>query len=105
MSLSLPLDDDDDVIVKAFKNGDRDMVERLLPSIPRPAHNVMARFQFPARSSCLMRMVSLLHLAAYHGWKDIVATLVEVHGCSVSVKDEGDITLHCTMPLIKDNLR
>ena len=40
-------------------------------------------------------MVSLLHLAAYWGWYDIVVRLVTVHQCSAECKDkEGHIPLH-----------
>ena len=76
-------------IVKAFKNGDRDMAERLLPSIPRPATMITTIFTFAYFS---VGSVSLLHLAAYHGWKDIVTALVEVHSCTVFVKDEKNHT-------------
>ena len=62
------------------------MAERLLPSIPRQAIIITTMFQFPA--SFFVGMVSLLHLAAYHGWRDIVTALVEVHGCTVFVKDQ-----------------
>ena len=83
-SLVPPANKDCNDIVKAFKSGDRDMAERLLPSIPRPA-TITTLFKF---SSFLVGTVSLLHLAAYHGWKDIVTALVEVHNCTVLVKDE-----------------
>ena len=46
-------------------------------------------FQFPYFS---VTAVSLLHLAAYHGWKDIVTALVEVHNCTVFVKDQKNHT-------------
>ena len=87
-SLVPPANKDCNDIVKAFKSGDRDMAERLLPSIPRPA-TITTLFKF---SSFLVGTVSLLHLAANHGWKDIVTALVEVHRCSVFVKDEKNHT-------------
>ena len=89
-SLVPPADKEYDDIVEAFKNGDRDMAERLLPSIPRPATiMITAVIQF---AYLFVEAVSLLHLAAYHGWKDIVTTLVEVHSCTVFVKDRDNHT-------------
>ena len=90
-SLVLPANEEYDDIVEAFRNGDRDMAERLLPSIPRSATII---FEFPASYFVheFHGMVSLQHLAAYHGWKDIVTALVEVHNCTVFVKDEKNNT-------------
>ena len=91
-SLVLPANDD---IVEAFEDEDRDLAERLLPSIPRPATIRITTKIFPLQSFLSVRTVSLLHLAAYHGWKDIVTALVEVHSCTVFVKDkENQTPLH-----------
>ena len=87
-SLVPPANEEYDDIVEAFKNGDKDMAERLLPSLPRPA-TMITTFQF---AYFWVGAVSLLHLAAYHGWKDIVTALVEVHSCTVFVKDEKNHT-------------
>ena len=51
--------------VDAFKSGNKKVAEQLLPSI-RPAA-VRTTFWFYVSS---VAMVSLLHLAAYWGWKD-----------------------------------
>ena len=40
-------------------------------------------------------MVSLLHLAAYWGWRNVVTALVSVYNCAANCKDElGHIPLH-----------
>ena len=77
--------------VSAFKEGNKLMAEQLLSPIPQPAA-VTTTFEFKSK---LMRNVSLLHLAAYWGWKDVVTELVCVYGCSVMCKDENkNIPLH-----------
>ena len=46
-------------------------------------------------STSFNREVSLLHLAAYLGWKDIAVCLVAVHNCSAMWKDSmGHFPLH-----------
>ena len=69
------------------------MAEQLLPSIPQPATittTFMSRV-YPAKLS----LVSLLHLAAYWGWRNVVTSLVYVHNCAANCKDEkGHIPLH-----------
>lgn len=51
----------------AFKYGDYNLAVRMLPEVQHP-EAITTDFQ-------LSRDVSLLHLAAYHGWLDIVARL------------------------------
>ena len=77
----------------AFKNGNKLMAEQLLPSIPQPATittTFKSRLWFTELS-----LVSLLHLAAYWGWRNIVTALVSVYNCAANCKDEeGHIPLH-----------
>ena len=75
----------------AFKNGNKLMAEQLLPSIPQPATITTT---FKARLSELS-LVSLLHLAAYWGWRSVITALVSVYNCTANCKDEkGHIPLH-----------
>ena len=79
--------------VSAFKEGNKPMAEQLLRCMPQPAA-VTTTFIF---RSGLVKMVSLLHLAAYWDWEDVVTELVTVHGCSIECKDKnGHIPLHYT---------
>ena len=42
-----------------------------------------------------LSLVSLLHLAAYWGWRNVVTSLVSVYNCAANYKDEkGYIPLH-----------
>ena len=79
--------------ITAFKNGNKLMAEQLLPSIPQPATITTT---FKSRLFSLeLSLVSLLHLAAYWGWTNVVTALVTVYNCAVNCKDErGDIPLH-----------
>ena len=82
-------------LVSAFKSGNMHLVEQLLTSI-RPVVVSSLRTQFKSLTFAgEVAMVSLLHLAAYWGWKDIAVCLVAVHNCSPMWKDEeGDTSLH-----------
>ena len=77
----------------AFKNGNKLMAEQLLPSIPQPATITTT---FKSRLHPLeLSLVSLLHLAAYWGWRNVVTALVSVYNCAANCKDEmGHIPLH-----------
>ena len=84
--------------VEAFKSGKKQMAEQLLPSII-PA-DVWTTFDFWYYHGVVM--VSLLHLAAYWGWKDLAIILVPVyipardrHECVANLKDsKGHTPLH-----------
>ena len=79
----------------AFKNGNKlkVMAEQLLPSIPRPA-TITTTFKSTLWFTELS-LVSLLHLAAYWGWRNVVTALVSVYNCAANCKDEkGNIPLH-----------
>ena len=69
------------------------MAEQLLPSIPQPATITTT---FKSRLSIIeLSLVSLLHLAAYWGWRNVVTALVSVYNCAANYKDEeGHIPLH-----------
>ena len=78
----------------AFKNGNKLMAEQLLPSIPQPA-TITTTFKSRLFYSELISLVSLLHLAAYWGWRNVVTGLVSVYNCAANCKDEeGHIPLH-----------
>ena len=77
-----------------FKNGrNKLMAEQLLPSIPQPA-TITTTFKSTLWFTELS-LVSLLHLAAYWGWRNVVTSLVSVYNCAANCKDEkGHIPLH-----------
>ena len=69
------------------------MAKELLPRIAQPAA-VTTTFQFSKYPDAL-KLVSLLHLAAYRGWRNIVNALVSVYKCAAKCKDELEhIPLH-----------
>ena len=79
--------------VIAFKSGNKLVAEQLLPRIPQPAA-ITTTFEFSSRYP-LLALVSLLHLAAYWGWRNVVTSLVSVYKCAANCKDEeGHIPLH-----------
>ena len=76
-----------------FKNGNKLVAEQLLPSIPQPA-TITTTFE-SRLYSIELSLVSLLHLAAYWGWRNVVTALVSVYNCAANCKDErGYIPLH-----------
>ena len=79
--------------VIAFKSGNKLVAEQLLPRIPQPVA-ITTTFEFSSRYLPLA-LVSLLHLAAYWGWRNVVTALVSVYKCAANCKDEkGHIPLH-----------
>ena len=77
--------------VIAFKSGNKLVAVQLLPRIPQPAA-ITTTFKF---SYGVLALVSLLHLAAYWGWRNVVTALVSVYKCAANCKDEkGHIPLH-----------
>ena len=83
----------DDDHVMAFKSGNKLVAEQLLPCIPQPA-TITTTFKFSDRYP-VVALVSLLHLAAYWGWRNLVASLVSVYKYTANCKDEeGHIPLH-----------
>ena len=82
--------------VRAFTSGKKLMAEQLLPRIPLPAvRAVTTTFQLDAVLVGVCSMVTLVHLAAYWGWGNVVTALVSVYYCAANSKDsEGQIPLH-----------
>ena len=92
MAEGLQQQEKEDYVI-AFKSGNKLVAEQLLPRIPQPAA-ITTTFKFSS-SSGLSALVSLLHLAAYWGWRNVVTALVSVYKCSANCKDEkGRIPLH-----------
>ena len=83
---------DEEDFISAFKRGNKLMAEQLLPRIPLPAvRTITTTFKLIG----LCSMVTLLHLAAYWGWGDVVTALVSVYYCAANSKDSwGHIPLH-----------
>ena len=78
--------------VRAFKRGDKLMAEQLLPRIPLPAVRTITTTFELLTSWAMCSMVTLLHLAAYWGWGDVVTALVSVYYCATNSKDSGGRT-------------
>ena len=74
----------------AFRTGNKFVAEQLLPRIPQPAA-VTTTFPFSKYPDAL-ELVSLLHLAAYWGWINVVNALVSVYKCAADSKDELEHT-------------
>ena len=91
MAEGLQQQEKEDYVI-AFKSGNKLVAEQLLPRIPQPAA-ITTTFEFS--SSGLLALVSLVHLAAYWGWRNVVTALVSVYKCAANCKDEkGHIPLH-----------
>ena len=84
---------EEDNCVRSFKSGNKLVAEQLLPRIPEPAA-IVTTFEFSGFYGVLA-LVSLVHLAAYWGWRNVVTALVSVYKCAANCKDEeGHIPLH-----------
>ena len=93
MSEDEDYEQDEDYLI-AFKNGNKLVAEQLLPGIPEPA-TITTTFKMSDLFYSAISLVSLLHLAAYWGWKNIVNALVSVYKCAANCKDKGGhIPLH-----------
>ena len=76
--------------VLAFKCGNKQDAERLLPLITQPADIRKTTFYFLCYTE-----VSLLHLAAHHGWMNIIIDLITKYKCDTNCKDShGRTPLH-----------
>ena len=92
MAEGLQQQEEEDYVI-AFKSGNKLVAEQLLPRIPQPVA-ITTTFEFSSRYGVLA-LVSLLHLAAYWGWRNVVTALVSVYKCAANCKDEkGHIPLH-----------
>ena len=87
------LQQEEDYVI-AFKSGNKLVAEQLLPRIPQPVA-ITTTFKFSRLSYGVLALVSLVHLAAYWGWRNVVTALVSVYKCAANCKDEkGHIPLH-----------
>ena len=83
--------EEEDYVI-AFKSGNKLVAEQLLPRIPQPVA-ITTTFKFSYFP--VVALVSLVHLAAYWGWRNVVTALVSVYKCAANCKDEkGHIPLH-----------
>ena len=84
--------EEEDYVI-AFKSGNKLVAEQLLPRIPQPVA-ITTTFEFSSYFP-VVALVSLVHLAAYWGWRNVVTALVSVYKCAANCKDEkGHIPLH-----------
>ena len=79
--------------IEAFKQGNKQDAERLLPLIRHPADIWTTAFSIPG--VWYAELVSLLHLAAAQGWMDIIIDLITKYKCDTNCKDkDGHTPLH-----------
>ena len=74
----------------AFKQGNKQDAERLLPQIEQPA-DIRTTYYVPG-VWWYTELVSLLHLAAAHGWMDIIIDLITKYKCDTNCKDSNGHT-------------
>ena len=88
--------------VTAFKQGNHDQAVQLLPQLQQPG-DVTTEFEFNGKSLPPNKDVTLLHLAAYHGWLDIIKT-IQQHISMYDVRDsEGLTPLHYAAAASSEN--
>ena len=84
----------EELCVEAFKQGIKQDAERLLPIIQQPA-DIRTTTTIRTHLSNVWlyaREVSLLHLAARHGWMDIIIELITKYKCDTNCKDSRGCT-------------
>ena len=80
--------------VRAFRDGNKQDAERLLPLITQPA-DIRTTTTHVSNVWWYAEQVSLLHLAAHHGWMDIMIDLITKYKCDTNCKDShGSTPLH-----------
>ena len=100
------LEDIESTCVSSFRLGDHDRAAQLLPALQQPTA-VRTSYTFIKSFTKLCTNVSLLHLAALHGWMDIVASLVSMSDCDIQSCDDKEYTpLHYaayggSLPVVK----
>ena len=104
------LEDTESECIRSFILADHDKATQLLPSLHQPAAvRTSYTFTFPD-NECkneLCTNVSLLHLAALHGWMDIVSNLVNMYDSDCECRDNQEIApLHYaayggSLPVVK----
>ena len=78
----------------AFNTGNKQDAERLLPQITRPA-DIRTTTLLISNVRWSAEQISLLHLAARHGWMDIIIDLITKYKCDTNCKDShGHTPLH-----------
>ena len=82
--------------ILAFSWGRKKDAERLLPQIEQPADIRKTEMSKPYSGVWpFPDLVSLLHLAAYHGWVDVAIDLITKYKCETNCKDSyGHTPLH-----------
>ena len=79
---------------KAFRHGNKQNAMELLPQIQQPA-DIRTACTFNVPGEWYETTVSLLHLAATHGWMDIVIDLTTKYKCDTNCMDtRGHTPLH-----------
>ena len=85
------LEDAESECIRSFILADHDKATQLLPSLHQPAAvRTSYNFFFNDVSTKLCENVSLLHLAALHGWMDIVTNLVNMYESDCECRDNQE---------------
>ena len=86
------LEDTESECIRSFILADHDKATQLLPSLHQPAA-VRTSYTFTSSnaSSKLCENVSLLNLAALHGWMDIVTNLVNMYESDCECQDNREL--------------
>ena len=88
--------------VTAFKQGNHDQAVQLLPQLQQPG-DVTTEFEFNGKRLRPNKGVILFHLAAYHGWLDIIKT-IQQHISMYDVRDSAGLTpLHYAAAASSEN--
>ena len=83
-----------DQCVDAFVYGNKQDAERLLPRLEQPAA-IRTTGLHKQYNMQYTEKISLLHLAAHHGWMDIIIDLITKYKCDTNCKDShGHTPLH-----------
>ena len=102
------LEDTESECIRFFILADYDKATQLLPSLHQPAAvRTSYTFTLSDASTKLYENVSLLHLAALHGWMDIVTNLVNMYDSDTQCRDNRENTplhyaaLEGRLPVVK----
>ena len=80
--------------MRTFSYGNKQTAERLLPQITQPA-DIRTTTTRVSKVWWYASLVSLLHLAAHHGWMDTIIDLITKYKCDTNCKDShGHTPLH-----------
>ena len=102
------LEDTESECIRSFILADHGKATQLLSSLHQPAAvRTSYTFTLVDASTKLCENVSLLHLAALHGWMDVVTNLVNMYESDFECRDNREITpLHYaalggSLPVVK----